>query len=679
MADFVLTVGNDTYAGGNSNDTFDGYGGDDGFGATGGVDNLSGGGGSDLFILDSQYSLVSGSIDGGAGNDTVRAYGTDMGTLTFSNVETLSIESYAFGAQIAQLNAFTTITTSLSPMERLRIYALGAGGTINFSTVMSSGLSVEFSGVSASSGFNVTGTANNDIFQNTSYDDIVRGGAGHDEFFATYGNNQSGGVDAMFGDAGNDVFHVRRQNGSIDGGSGTDTVIAYQPSSQGIYSTGDLGTLVFSRVERLISGPAITYGSLSQLNAFQTITGGDSTRWIKFDLNGGAGGSIDFSAKLTRADEHIFFRAYNATSAVQVVGTSGDDLLGGSDFADTLTGGDGNDTLDGGDGIDILTGGAGNDVYQTDGTDRLVEALSGAAGGIDTVFSSVSFDLRQSSRVRGEFENLTLNGFGSTNGLGNDLDNVLVGNSYNNVLNGRAGADTMRGGTGDDTFIVDNAGDVVQEIDWRNDGIETVRSLIDFDLADTTKVIGFIENVTLLGADDLDASGNALNNALVGNSGKNVLDGRDGDDRLGGGAGDDTLVGGNGNDRLAGGNGDDELVGGGGNDRLAGGAGSDRFVFNAALDAASNVDRISDFDVAADTFVLDRSVFSTIVGTGTLSARQFVATATGMAQDADDRIVYETDTGRLFFDSNGNAAGGRVLFAVVSPDLAITNSDFLIA
>ena len=61
------------------------------------------------------------------------------------------------------------------------------------------------------------------------------GGAGNDDFSAFYNNfSTGGGVDAMFGGAGNDTFSVRRQGGSIDGGTGSDTVIAYQFSSQGI-------------------------------------------------------------------------------------------------------------------------------------------------------------------------------------------------------------------------------------------------------------------------------------------------------------------------------------------------------------------------------------------------------------------------------------------------------------
>jgi Ca2+-binding RTX toxin-like protein len=748
MAAYVLTVGNDTFVGGNSNDTFDGYTLDNGVGTTGGVDELKGGGGADLFMLNSEYSLVAGSIDGEIGTDTVRTYGFDMGTLVFSNVEILSIESYSFGAQISQLNEFATITTSISPTQQLRIYGLGTGGTIDFSTRITGGLSLEYSGVSNTSGFNVTGTSNNDVFQSSVYDDIMHGGAGDDDFSAMYSNYSSGGVDAMFGGAGNDTFSVRRQAGTIDGGSGNDTVLAYQFSSQGIYSPGDLSTLTFTNVERLISGPAITFSLLSQLNSFNTITGGDSEKLIRFDLSGGPGGSIDFSTKLKKADEHIFFRAFKATSAVQVNATAGDDVLSGSDFADTLTGANGNDTLDGESGIDTMIGGAGNDTYQTDGTDTLIETLTGAAGGIDTVCSSISFDLKGSARLHGDFENLTLNGFGASNGFGNDFDNVLIGSGYDNVLNGRAGADFMRGGSGNDTFVVDNVGDVVQEIDWRNDGTDTVRSSINFDLSDTVKAIGYIENVVLLGIDSLNATGNVLDNRLTGNSGNNVLTGNGGNDLLVGHDGDDVLIGGNGNDRLTGGNGadsmdggagidradysdatagvtadlrvaanntrsatgdtyisiedlsgsdfndnlrgdnggntiwglggDDKIYGYAGNDKLIGGGGNDQFFFNTALNATTNVDRITDFDVGADTIVLRQTIFSAILGTGTLTAAQFSDNNAGTAQDADDRIVYEADTGKLFFDSNGNAAGGSVQFAALSTGVALTNASFSI-
>ena len=59
-----------------------------------------------------------------------------------------------------------------------------------------------------------------------------------------------------------------------------------------------------------------------------------------------------------------------------------------------------------------------------------------------------------------------------------------------------------------------------------------------------------------------------------------------------------------------------------------------------------------------------------------LTAAQFAANASGTAQDASDRIIYETDTGRLIYDSNGNVAGGDVHFATLDAGLAISNADF---
>ena len=125
----------------------------------------------------------------------------------------------------------------------------------------------------------------------------------------------------------------------------------------------------------------------------------------------------------------------------------------------------------------------------------------------------------------GEIENLTLLGSGALNATGNALGNVLIGNSGNNILaggagadtlNGNWGADTMFGGAGNDAYVVDNVGDVVNEIG--GDGTDTVQSWISFSLADPVRAIGEIENVTLLGSGALNATGNDLGNVLIGNS-----------------------------------------------------------------------------------------------------------------------------------------------------------------
>jgi Ca2+-binding RTX toxin-like protein len=145
-----------------------------------------------------------------------------------------------------------------------------------------------------------------------------------------------------------------------------------------------------------------------------------------------------------------------------------------------------------------------------------------------------------------------------------------------------------------------------------------------------------------------------------------------------GSANADTITGGTGADTIAAGAGNDTIAAGAGNDILTGGPGNDQFVFNTALNATTNVDQITDFSVGIDTIVLENAIFTTIVGTGTLTAAQFVANAAGIALDADDRIVYETDTGKLFYDSNGSAAGGATQFAQLAPGLAPTHNDFLI-
>ena len=107
------------------------------------------------------------------------------------------------------------------------------------------------------------------------------------------------------------------------------------------------------------------------------------------------------------------------------------------------------------------------------------------------------------------------------NGLGgNDVINGLAGNDR---LDGGAGADQMYGGIGNDTYVVDNGGDVANETD--GDGTDTVLSSISFSLADSTHAIGSIENLTLTGSGAINATGNALNNVLIGNSAANILRG----------------------------------------------------------------------------------------------------------------------------------------------------------
>ncbi len=228
---------------------------------------------------------------------------------------------------------------------------------------------------------------------------------------------------------------------------------------------------------------------------------------------------------------------------------------------------------------------------------------------------------------------------------GND---VLKGGGGSDTLNGGTGIDVMIGGDGSDTFVVDVYADITTEL--ATGGTDTVTSMaMSLNLGHHVNV----ENITLLGAANLSATGNAAANTLRGNIGANWLNGSGGNDFFNGGLG---------------------------NDIMAGGTGNDMFVFNSAPNANTNRDTIVDFVAVNDTILLDNAVFAALgAATGTLSAASFWASATGLAHDANDRILYNKTTGALIYDSNGSAAGGAIHFATLSNHPAnITAANFLV-
>ena len=134
------------------------------------------------------------------------------------------------------------------------------------------------------------------------------------------------------------------------------------------------------------------------------------------------------------------------------------------------------------------------------------------------------------------------------------------------------------------------------------------------------------------------------------------------------------------NDILLGNTGNNMIKGGLGNDTLTGNAGQDGFVFDTALNASSNKDVIADFNVTDDTIYLENSIFAKLTTVGGLSITNFCSNATGIASDADDFIVYNSTTGLLSYDADGNGAGASVVFAImgVSTHPTLTAADFIV-
>jgi Ca2+-binding RTX toxin-like protein len=234
--------------------------------------------------------------------------------------------------------------------------------------------------------------------------------------------------------------------------------------------------------------------------------------------------------------------------------------------------------------------------------------------------------------------------------FGEAHDDTLYGDSGDDTLAGGTGNDTLLGGDGDDTYLLGD-GDTVNEVAAA--GTDLVKSAIDYTLTANC------ENLTLVGGGNIDGDGNALGNVLAGNGGANSLTGKAGDDKLAGKAGADTLNGGE------------------GDDTLDGGGGQDRFYFDAALDAATNVDRIKNFSGADDQIRLDQDIF-TQLATGGLAAGAFNSGAFNAAQDANDRIVYNTGTGKLFYDADGQGGAAAIQFATLAGTPALTAADFFV-
>lgn len=327
----------------------------------------------------------------------------------------------------------------------------------------------------------------------------------------------------------------------------------------------------------------------------------------------------------------------------------------GTQFSDSLVGSSADETFTGFGGRDAIDGGAGIDTIRYD-RDFQRGATKGVSIDLSTGIATDGFGSRD---TLAGIENIRATDFKDTI-VGSSASNFIRTFAGNDSIDGGGGADNMRGGLGNDTYFVGSTGDIVDEAADGGAGTDTVHSTVSFNLGNTTVVKGSVENLVLLGTTNKSGTGNALSNTLSGNAGNNILSGF---------AGNDTIDGGLGND----------LINGGvGNDILTGSAGLDTFSFSNALNAMTNVDTINGFDVADDTIRLENSVFTAIVGTGTLTAAQFVTNTTGLAADADDRIIYDSDTGRLLYDSDGDGAGGSVHFATVGTNLGITASDFFV-
>jgi Ca2+-binding RTX toxin-like protein len=313
-------------------------------------------------------------------------------------------------------------------------------------------------------------------------------------------------------------------------------------------------------------------------------------------------------------------------------GGSGNDTLKGYGADDTLRGEDGDDILDGGSRYDTMIGGLGNDTYLVDHPNDSITEFGGQ--GTDVVRTSASYTLTEGADIE-TLETTDANGTAFMGLYGNSSGNQIIGNDGANNIDGRGGVDQMIGRGGNDQYFVDNANDSV--IENGGQGNDVVFATVSYTLTAGADV-EVLDAIYTAAAINL--TGNANGNVVRGNDGNNTLNGADG------------------------------------RDDLLGRGGQDSFLFDTPLNAATNVDRVIDFNVADDTILLDRDIFSSSLGLGNISAGEFVIGTA--AQDANDRIIYDSNSGALFYDNDGVGGNAATQFAQLSTGLALTNLDFLV-
>ena len=293
--------------------------------------------------------------------------------------------------------------------------------------------------------------------------------------------------------------------------------------------------------------------------------------------------------------------------------------------------------------------------------------------------------------------------------FGNDGDDTLIGSVGHDYMGGGAGTDKVYGKDGDDILIISSAtapvsGDLFDggsgtdflyvfgpsPVNFAGtlvsiEGVRVGRNttlVMTADqmrmLPDALKVSGLatgllsITNAHTFSAASFDFLANSSPKiGITGTTASDILTGSSADDQLSGSDGSDQLIGGVGNDRLS---------GDAGVDTLTGGLGSDTFVFGSGAKSVAR-DTIIDFNSAGgDRIALTQTGFAAVHQTnGILNAEKFYAAAGARAaHDANDRIVYNTNSGVLYYDADGLGGQAAVAIALLKGHPTLAAADVVI-
>ena len=636
----------DQMTGNNAGQTLTGQAGADTLWGAGGIDTLWGGTGADTFIFretgtgnadlvrdwasGSDKLLLDGAVMsalGAAGNfaaGDARFWaaagangGHDADDRIVYNTTTRQIfyDADGSGAGAAQLVATLQTGATLAATD---IVATGPSGP-NQGT---DGNDTLIGGPGSDS---MNGFAGNDDLSGWGGDDTLIGGDGDDSL------NGGVGHDRLEGGAGSDfLLHAIWDNDTLDGGTGSDILWL---------RNADTAVTVDLAAGTMVGGDAAGTATATVLNI----------EWVD-------AGELTQSVHLIGTNNNDLLRG--GTRADRIFGGAGDDMVYGSAFeananGDELHGGAGNDVVSAFGGHGSLDGGPGNDVLA--GGDGIDDFVFSAAPG-EANWDHVAFFAAGTDKLVLDGDAFPEAGPSGSFSSGDDR--------FASYINLGPPSATPGGFDAEDRILYNiDTGEVWYDPDGSGSrAAQRIATLQDAPALTATDIA--VDEVTE------PAGGQVIN----GSAGNDSLAGDAGNDTIAGLGGNDTIAGNGGNDSLDGGNDIDSLIGGVGNDTLTGGTSRDRFLF-AEAPGTANADLITDFAVPSqvigaptpDSLVFDGSIFTRIGSTSFVSsdARLFAGPGATSGQDSSDRLVYNTSTGQLFYDADGNGHGASQIVATL--------------
>jgi len=644
---------------------------------TGAVDtvNLSGTAAVTYTLTSTNGTLTTLNATGG--NVSVKANDAMINAKTVTGVSTLSLTAHTAGdVTLSKVDAATNVSVEadLGGTDKLIVRD---GQQITLASDQTTALVISSATTSAKT---VTIATGDDNGTNTSTPDLttgtltVSGMAGGSNAPATVT------IDATVG-----KFTLST---AATGGTATDFVV------KGVQDV-TLGTVTGQSLNATASTGAISLTSTTGLKTISTGSGDDSVT-----LNG----SIAHVVSTGDGADTITITSTAATASID--GGAGNDTISIQDAdAIVVVAGDGDDTITvGAAGLTVLTdaiivGGNGTDTLVVDSNSDAVDLSSNAnfaITGIEVIdltnldalmtLSAAQFANNNVVSLKGGSNDsfaVTAASTGSTinaskltltsgsavaitynSGAGND---VITGGVKNETFATSKGSDSYDGGLGTDTITLSGMVGVTE-----TGSTASAAAVINLGSTPVTgaSVVGKTGNYLAGGVTTVDSGTAAYSFGTDSTLNSSKIKTITSIENIVGSSGKDYIVGSSSNNRID---------SGANNDYVLGGDGADTFVFSAV---AANADTIGDFTTAQDRIELSKTAFSALAGSAgahTLST-DFYSSTTAVTASTSTRaeaIIYDQTTGNIYYNTDGNTAGGLLLVGTVTAGAStIATTDF---